>query len=56
MDKDQVAKMICFAIGCLIAFYAIYLLLPYVVLFFALMGAGYMYQEWTRNNNRRNRR
>jgi hypothetical protein len=52
MDKDQIAKFMCFAAGCLMAFYVLIYLFPYVVLFFALMGAGYMYQEWTRNNRR----
>jgi len=52
MDQDQIAKLICFAVGCAIAFYVLMWLLPYVVLFFALLGAGYIYQEFQKNNRR----
>jgi uncharacterized BrkB/YihY/UPF0761 family membrane protein len=52
-DKDQVAQIICYAIGCIIAFYVIMSLLPYVVMFFVIMGAGYLFHEYQRNNRRR---
>ena len=42
------------AIGCVIAFYILMWLLPYIELFLALCGAWYLYQEYERNN-RRNR-
>jgi len=53
-DNDQLAQIICYAIGCLIAFYVLMALLPYVVAFFAILGVGYLYHEYQRNN-RRNR-
>ena len=52
-DKDQLAQIICYAIGCLIAFYVLMALLPYVVAFFAILGVGYMYHEYQKNNRRR---
>jgi uncharacterized BrkB/YihY/UPF0761 family membrane protein len=53
-DKDQIAKFIGIAVGCVIAFYVLMSLLPYIELFLALCGAWYLYQEYERNN-RRNR-
>jgi uncharacterized BrkB/YihY/UPF0761 family membrane protein len=52
-DKDQLAQIICYAIGCVIAFYVFMALLPYVVAFFAILGAGYLYHEYQKNNRRR---
>ena len=52
MDQDQIVKLICFAVGCVIAFYVLMWRLPYVVIFFALIGAGYMFQEYQKNNRR----
>jgi hypothetical protein len=54
MEKDQIAKLICIAVGCVIAFYVLMWLLPYIELFLALCGAWYLFQEYERNN-RRNR-
>jgi len=54
MEKDQIAKIICFVVGCVIACYVILWLLPYIEMFLALCGAYYLLQEYTRNN-RRNR-
>lgn len=51
--KDQTAKMICFAVGAIIAIYILLSLLPYLVMFLALCGAWHLYQEYERN--RRNR-
>jgi hypothetical protein len=53
-QQDQLAQIICYAIGCLIAFYVLMWLLPYVVGFFAILGVGYLYHEYQRSN-RRNR-
>jgi uncharacterized membrane protein YccC len=52
--QGQIAKFIGIAIGCVIAFYVLVWLLPYIELFLTLCGAWYWYQEYERNN-RRNR-
>ena len=52
-QQDQIAKIICYAIGCLIAYYVLMALLPYVIAFFAILGAGYLYNEYQKNNRRR---
>ena len=52
-DKDQLAQIICYALGGLIAFYVLMALLPYVVAFFAILGVGYIYHEYQKNNRRR---
>jgi uncharacterized BrkB/YihY/UPF0761 family membrane protein len=54
MDQgDKIAKFICYAIGCLVAYYVLMALLPYVIAFFAILGAGYLYNEYQKNNRRR---
>jgi uncharacterized BrkB/YihY/UPF0761 family membrane protein len=52
-QQDQIAKFICYAIGCLIAYYVLMALLPYVIAFFAILGVGYLYNECQKNNRRR---
>ncbi len=54
-DKDQLAKIICYGIGCLVAYWILLWLLPYIALAFALYAFGYLFLESNRNN-RRNRR
>ena len=54
--KDQTAKIICFVVGAVIAIYIFLTLLPYLVIFLALCGAWYLFQEYEGKNNRRNRR
>jgi hypothetical protein len=49
-QQDQIAKLVCIAIGCVIAFYVFMWLLPYIELFLALCGAWYLWQEYERNN------
>ncbi len=48
MEKDQIAKAICFAVGAIIAIYVFMTLLPYLVMFLALCGAWYLWQEHER--------
>ena len=48
--KDQLVQIIGYAIGCVIAYYVLMALLPYVEVFFALLGAGYLYHEYQKNN------
>jgi len=52
--KDQTAKIICYLVGFLVAIYVFMLVLPYLVMFLALCGAWYLFQEYEKNN-RRNR-
>ena len=54
--KDQAAKIICFVVGAVVAIYIFLTLLPYLVIFLALCGAWYLFQEYEGKNNRRNRR
>jgi hypothetical protein len=53
-SKDQLTKIMSFAIGAIVAIYVVLKVLPYLVMFLALCGAWYLYQEYERNN-RRNR-
>jgi hypothetical protein len=53
-DKDQMAKIICYGIGCIFAYWLLMWLLPYLALAFALYAFGYLIFESNRNN-RRNR-
>ena len=52
-QQDQIAKIICYAIGCLVAYYVLMALLPYVIAFLAILGAGYLYNEYQKNNRPR---
>ena len=52
--KTKSPKSSATAVGCVIAYYILMWLLPYIVLFLALCGAWYLFQEYERNN-RRNR-
>jgi hypothetical protein len=62
--KDQIAKALAFAVGAIIAIYVFLNLLPYLVMFLALCGAWYLWQEYERSKRhkrdscreRRNRR
>ena len=51
-DKDQLAKLICYGIGCLFAYYLLMWLLPYIALSFALYAFGYLILQSNRNNRR----
>ncbi len=53
MDKDQIAKILYYAIGCILVYYILKALLPYIELVLALWGGWYLFQEYQRN--RRNR-
>ena len=52
--QDQIAKIVCFTVGAIIAIYVFLALLPYLVIFLAICGAWYLFQEYERHN-RRNR-
>lgn len=54
-DKDQIAKILSYGAGCLIAYYVFLWLLPYVAMFFALYAFGYLIWQSNRNNRRNGR-
>jgi hypothetical protein len=39
-------KIICYGIGCIIVVYILYLLLPYIMLGLALIGAWHLLEEY----------
>ena len=48
MDRktsDQIAKIVCFALGCFVAYQIFLWLLPYLAVCLALYGAGHLYLE-----------
>ena len=52
MDRNteqQIIKIICFCVGCVIAFYVLMWVVPYLVIFLALCGAWYLWQEYQRD-------
>jgi hypothetical protein len=53
--KDQIAKTICYAVGCYIAYLVLMWLLPYLVMCFAIVGAAYLFREYQRNKWRNRR-
>ena len=53
MKNDQIAKLICYGVGCAFALYIIWTFLPYIVLFLALCGAWHLFQECKKNDRNR---
>ena len=53
-DKDQMAKIICYGVGCIFAYWLLMWLLPYIALALALYAFGHLVFASNRNN-RRNR-
>ena len=51
-DKDRIGKIICYGVAALIVYYIVLRLLPYVVGFFAILGAGYVLHEYQKHNRR----
>jgi hypothetical protein len=54
MDKDLIAKIVCYGLGCIVAYYLLMWLLPYIAIGFALYAFGYLVIQSNQNN--RNRR
>ncbi len=52
MRRNDTVEIICWAVGCLIGLLILMKLLPYIILFLALCGAYYLYEEYCRNNRR----
>jgi len=50
MKQQQIAKLLCQAVGCVLALYILWMIFPYIVMFLALCGAWHLYQEYQRNN------
>ena len=53
MDKDQIAKIVCYGLGCVMAYYLLLAVAPYLALGFALYAFGYLVMQRNRNNRRR---
>jgi uncharacterized BrkB/YihY/UPF0761 family membrane protein len=51
-EKEQLAKIVCYGLGCLIAYYILISLLPYIVAFLALIGAATIYSEYNKGKRR----
>ena len=54
-DKNQLAKIICYAAGCLIAYEIFLSLLPIIEMFLAIVGLGCLYHEYQKNKWRNRR-
>ena len=53
MDRntsDPIAKIVCIALGCYMAYLIFLWLLPYLALGLALYGAGHLYLEYLKSN------
>ena len=46
-------KILCYGIGCVVAVYILMLLLPYIVVGLALVGAWHLVEEYNKNNKRK---
>ncbi len=53
MDRNQTARLICFAIAAIIGVHIFMALLPYLVKFLAFCGAYYLWQEYEKNKKGR---
>ncbi len=52
MRKNDTAEIICWAIGCGVGLLILMHILPYIILFLALVGAYYLYEQYSGNNRR----
>ena len=46
-------KILCYGIGCVVAVYILVLILPYLVIGLALVGAWHLVEEYNKNKKRR---
>lgn len=46
MRKSDTVELICWAVGCVIGLLILMHILPYIILFLALCGAYYLWQEF----------
>jgi hypothetical protein len=44
--NQDIARLVCYAVGFLIAIYVFMLIFPYLVMFLALCGAWYLWQGY----------
>ncbi len=51
-DQDRIAKIICYGLGCVIAYYIFLWLLPYMAAVLALYAFGYLIIHANRNDRR----
>jgi hypothetical protein len=48
-DKEQIGRIICYAIACFIAYNLLMALLPYIEGALAFIGVGYIYYQYQKN-------
>ena len=46
-------KILCYGIGCVVAVYIFMIILPYLVVGLALVGAWHLVEEYYKNNKRK---
>jgi len=51
-DREQLGKIICYGVVIVIAYNLLIWLLKYVVIGLAILGVGYIYHEYQKNNRR----
>ena len=52
-DKEQLGKIICYGIAAFIAYNILTRLFPYVLGVLAILGVGYLFNEYQKNNRNR---
>jgi hypothetical protein len=52
-DREQLAKIICYGLGIAIAYHLLVWLFHYIIAFLAILGVGYLYLQYLKNNRRR---
>lgn len=53
MDKDQIAKLLCYFVGFLVAVYILASLFPYLVLFLAAVGVWHLFQQYDQDQGKK---
>jgi uncharacterized BrkB/YihY/UPF0761 family membrane protein len=52
MGRNNTAKIVCCAIGCLITYNILMALLPFIEMILAFIGAVYLYHEYQKGKRR----
>lgn len=52
-DKDWIAKIVCYGIGCVIAYYIFLWIMPYLAIGLAVYAFGYLVLESKKANRRK---
>ena len=51
-DKEQLVKIICYGVAIVIAYNLLIWLFQYVVIGLAILGVGYLFLEYQKNNRK----